>query len=333
MRRRCAGRVHAVFPVGPRAEGRPRDTIDRGLPDRGRKDTTIRTALLDARYIAGDKPLCSPTSTAVSAPPARKPASPSYIAAKQGRARRPPSPLRRQSVRGRAERQGRPRRPARPADAVLDRSLRFRHANHGRAGRPRGHLTQQEARTLAGVGVPVDRAVPSALRRRPRRGAPDLRHAAGGRRAHGLHAARQAGRRGAFHAPLLPDRARGRRLTRSWSRRSCARRSARRRWRGGDRQGAARSRLRAGGGQAAADDRPRFRYASRSRCCASCKWRATAAWNCIRWRCASLIQNERARVDCAATRRKPPKCSWICCAASDAEHGRPGRRRRTAPNG
>ena len=61
------------------------------------------------------------------------------------------------------------------------------------------------------LGLPVDRALPPALRRRPRRGTPDLRPAAGGRRPHGLHPPRPAGRRRALHAPLFPDRARGRR--------------------------------------------------------------------------------------------------------------------------
>ena len=35
---------------------------------------------------------------------------------------------------------------------------------------------------------------------------------------------------------------------------------------------------------------------SRSRCCASCRWRATAIWNCIRSPCGRLIQNERRAV-------------------------------------
>ena len=56
----------------------------------------------------------------------------------------------------------------------------------------------------------MDRALPPALRRRPRGGTADLRPAARGRRPHGLHPPRPAGRGGALHAPLLPDRARDR---------------------------------------------------------------------------------------------------------------------------
>ena len=87
-----------------------------------------------------------------------------------------------------------------------------RHADHGRTATdgPGGVLTETEARHGAAVvGLPVDGALSSALRRRPRRGAPDLRPAAGRRRPHGLHAPRPPGRRRALHAPLLPDRPRG----------------------------------------------------------------------------------------------------------------------------
>ena len=62
------------------------------------------------------------------------------------------------------------------------------------------------------------------------------------------------------------------------------------------------ARLRAGRRQADAGRAAATSTTSRCRCCASCRWRATAAWSCIRWRCASLIRNERrADRSCAAT--------------------------------
>ena len=109
------------------------------------------------------------------------------------------------------------------------------------------------------LGIPVDRALPSALRRRPRRGAADLRPAAGGRRAHGLHAPRPAGRRRTFHAPLFPDRARGRPPDPHPGAGHPARGARSAGDRAGDRPGAAEVRLRAGRGQVAAGAGPRFR--------------------------------------------------------------------------
>ena len=70
------GRVHALLPVGPRREGRPRHPLDRGLPGRGRQGhhDPHRAARLRATSPATRS--CSATSTPASAPPARRPASP-----------------------------------------------------------------------------------------------------------------------------------------------------------------------------------------------------------------------------------------------------------------
>ena len=46
---------------------------------------------------------------------------------------------------------------------------------------------------------------------------------------------------------------------------------------------------------------------SRSRCCASCKWRVIAGWSCTRWPLRSLIQNERR----AMSLRGDPKAAAI----------------------
>ena len=180
-----------------------------------------------------------------------------------GRARRAPSPLRRQPVRRGAEYQGRPRRPARPADVVLAGALRVQRADHGGdrrarcAGRLDHHRYRGQARAPV-LGVSVDRAVPPALRGRAGGGSADVRPAAGGRGPHGLHAAWPPGRGGALHAPLFPDGARGGPADTGAGTgdRACRARTA------GDhspdRQGAGGGRLRAGRRQAADHARSGF---------------------------------------------------------------------------
>ena len=69
-------RVHALFPVGSRPEGRPRHALDRGLPGRRRQGhhdphRAARCAAHGRRRAA-----VRANSTRASAPPARKPAPP-----------------------------------------------------------------------------------------------------------------------------------------------------------------------------------------------------------------------------------------------------------------
>ena len=54
----------------------------------------------------------------------------------------------------------------------------------------------------------------------------------------------------------------------------------------GDRPGAVEMRVRAGGRASCCRCRGATSTPSRCRCCASCRSRATAIWNCIRWRSA-----------------------------------------------
>ena len=124
----AGGRVHAVFPVGSRPEGRPRHALGRATAW-PRRDGDATDPHLAAR-----RPPARRRRGAVRrlhhALPRRLPARrgrPPIIAAKRAERDRAPPPLRRQPVRGRAEHQGRPRRPARPADALLDGALRVRH--------------------------------------------------------------------------------------------------------------------------------------------------------------------------------------------------------------
>ena len=185
-----------------------------------------------------------------------------------------------------------------------------------------GILTQHgSAARPPRLGIPVDRAVPSALRRRPRRGTADLRPAAGRRRAHGLYAPRPAGRRRAFHAPLLPHRARDRPPDAHPGAGDPARgaRSAGDRGRRPTRRCS--SRLRAGRGQAAADAGPRFR----------CRADPDAAHPAGRARpqpgAASagraLVHPERAPGGRTARRSEGGRdCSWTCCAARSRDRHR-----------
>ncbi len=210
---RARGRVRALFPLGSGLEGRPCDTLDPGLPARGEgrrhhPDLAARCALPERRP-------CAVRRLPQGLPGRLRRRRPGRIYHREtGGARRAASPVRRDAVHGRAEREGRERRPARPADAVLAVALRLQHVcderagRQGRAGRRHPHR-DRGPRLQARLGIFVDRADASALRRRPRRRAPDLRPAAGGRRAHGLYAAWAAGWRGTFHAPLFPGGARG----------------------------------------------------------------------------------------------------------------------------
>ena len=99
-------------------------------------DMTIRTAILEARYLLGDEKLFDELVDAFrqecraghGARIRRRQARRARGAAAQGRA---------VALSGRAERQGRQGRPARPAHAVLDRQIRLSRAQRRGTGRPR----------------------------------------------------------------------------------------------------------------------------------------------------------------------------------------------------
>ena len=275
----------------------------------GAKDTTIRTALLDARHIAGDAPLFAEFHARFRAA-CKEAGVAEYIAAKQ------------------AERAVRHRRYG-DSPFVVEPNVK-----EGRGGlrdlqtlywiaryvydtQTMGELADVgDVLTPAGgkawpprLGVPLDGAVPSALRRRPRRGAADLRPAAGGRRAHGLHAARPAGRRRTFHAALFPHRARDRPPDAHPGAGHPARGARPAGDRRGDRPGAAEVRLRAGRRPVAADAGTRLRQraapdAAHPAGGARPQPGAASAG-------AALADPERApRGRTARQPRRPPRCSW-----------------------
>ena len=153
-------------------------TIDR-MRAAGHSDMTIRTALLEARFILGDAALFADLQrrfrkevrARARRPSSSRPSSPSATSAiaRAGAI----------ALSGRAQRQGRQGRLARPAHAVLDRQVSLsRHeptAEFVEAACSRAH----EYRELPPLrGFPVGGALPSAFPHRPGRGAADLRRAA-----------------------------------------------------------------------------------------------------------------------------------------------------------
>ena len=166
---------------------------------------TIRTAILEARFLLGDRKLFDELVTRFDNDVVRNTAA--AIRRRQARrARRPRAPQRTIALSGRAEREGRQRRIARPAHVVLDRQIRLPRARAGRADQAR-RLRQAGIPTVPALrGFPLVGALPHALSHGPRRGAAVVRHPARDRGAARLHrTSRPAGRR-ALHEALLPDR-------------------------------------------------------------------------------------------------------------------------------
>ena len=112
----------------------------------------------------------------------------------------------------RAQHQGRQGRPARPAHAALAGQISLRQGPERGRGGGVGDLHTGGAPHLPPLrGLPVDRPLPSAFPVRPRRGAADLRRAAGDGRAPRLRRARRPARGRALHEALLPGGQGGRR--------------------------------------------------------------------------------------------------------------------------
>ena len=99
-------------------------------------DMTIRTAILEARFLLGDRKLFDELVDALRQ--GRRAGHRRGIRRRQARrARGAPPPRRPVALSGRAQRQGRQGRAARPAHAVLDRQIRLPRARARGAGRPR----------------------------------------------------------------------------------------------------------------------------------------------------------------------------------------------------
>ena len=113
-----------------------------------RSDMTIRTAVLEARYITGERAALRDAGH-----PLRYPGGQEHRARvhrRQARRARPaPSPAGRHPLSGRAQRQGRQGRPARPPDAVLDRQVFLPRPLPRRSGQGRRLLAQRDCGSSA----------------------------------------------------------------------------------------------------------------------------------------------------------------------------------------
>ena len=131
---------------------------------------TIRTALLEARFLLGDRNLFDELVTRFDDEVVRNTGA-QFVAAKLTEREDRHPPRRPVALSGRAERQGRQRRPARSAHFVLDREIRLSRSRAGRTGQAR-RFRQAGISTVPPLrGFPLVGALPSALRYRPRRGA------------------------------------------------------------------------------------------------------------------------------------------------------------------
>ena len=216
-----------------------------------KSDVTIRTALLEGRYVWGDEALYDEASrrfkAEVQADTARI-----FIAEKLAERDVRHTQDGRQPLRRRTQRQGGQGRPARPPHALLDRQIRLRRAIRRRAGRRRAVHARGVPPLPPRRQFPVGGALPPPPDRRPRRGPADLRLPARDRRADALHrpAGQVEGR--AVHAALFPPGEGGRRPDRRVP--GASRREVRR----------ARTALRAADDPAAAVEAPRLRARSRA---------------------------------------------------------------------
>ena len=170
-----------------------------------KSDLTIRTGLLEARYLWGDAGVVRRAQKALR----RRNRARHRGAIRRGqarRARRAAPPGRRQPLPARAQRQGRQGRPQRPAHPVLAGQIHLPHRRRGQARRARRAVGRGVAALRPRAELSVECALPPAFPRRPRRGAADLRPAERDRAAHGLHRPRRQPRRRALHEALFSGR-------------------------------------------------------------------------------------------------------------------------------
>ena len=99
-------------------------------------DLTIRTALLEARYVWGEQPLFAELKTRFDAEIVKGSAA-QFVEAKLAERDAAPQAGRRQPLPARTQRQGGQGRAARPAHAVLDREIHLPHRRCRKAGRAR----------------------------------------------------------------------------------------------------------------------------------------------------------------------------------------------------
>ena len=187
-------------------------TVDECLKQ-ARADMTIRTTLIEARLIIGDKALFETLRSPLRQGDRRQDGA--RIRRRQARrARGAGQAGGRVALSRRAQRQGGQRGLARPQHAVLDLQIRLPRAQRPRAGRRWAFLAARIRAVPPLRGIPLVGALPAAFPRRPGRGAPELRRSAADRPPARLFDPCRADRRRAVHEALFPHRQRRRRSDR-----------------------------------------------------------------------------------------------------------------------
>ena len=175
-----------------------------------RADMTIRTSMVEARFIGGDRALFDELQTRFDKEIVQKTA-PRVRRRQAAGARDADQAGRHFALRRPTQREGEQGRAARSEHAVLDRSLRLPRAVE-RGSRQGGAVHAARVPAVPAMrGVPVARALPPAHRGGARGGAAHLRLPACDRRAVGLRRLGRPVRRRALHEALLSHRARCRR--------------------------------------------------------------------------------------------------------------------------
>ena len=141
--------------------GQSARSIDECLA-RAKGDLTIRTALLEARYLWGEQELFDKFRKRFHKECVAGQGE-AFYQAKLNERQRAAREVRAVALRARAQHQGRQRRPARPADPALDRPLPLRRRHHRQAGRGRRADPRRGAPLRQGGGLSVAAALPPAL--------------------------------------------------------------------------------------------------------------------------------------------------------------------------
>ena len=168
-------------------------------------DITIRTAILEARFLFGDRALFDELQTRFDDEVVRNTAA-EFVAAKLAEREERHRRARPVALSGRAQCEGRQGRLARSAYLVLDRQIRLSRARPQRADQAR-RVRPAGIRAVPPLrGFPLVGALPHAFPGRARRGAAVVRHPARDRGAARLQRASGPAGRRALHEALLPDR-------------------------------------------------------------------------------------------------------------------------------
>jgi len=205
--KQTAGRTgrgsHPVLPVDMGLKvARPRGRSMNRSARRARHDDPH--AILETRFLTGDQPLYENWSRASDKEVVQGSAAEFVTAKLAEREERHRAPGQ-SRLSGEPQRQGRQRRPARPAHAVLDREICLSRAQHRRAGAAR-RVRPQEYRTFRRCEDFCGRCAATCILSAAARERVSFDMAARDRRAAGIHLAfRHAGRR-TLHEALFPDR-------------------------------------------------------------------------------------------------------------------------------